>query len=433
MKCIKEEDLWLKIGLISQPIKNQQYRLSKFVVRLSVEKGFLLYNTATGCLLLFENEQDFQDANSYLISKWFYVPTTDFDEFLWIDFLRDKKRELSKNNFNKSYIIMTTMDCNARCFYCYEKGRKPIVMTSKTAKDISNFIIADTANKKVKFSWFGGEPLVNSSVIDFICTSLQKNGIDYVSNIISNGLLFSEDLIERAKTTWNLKKAQITIDGTEEKYLKTKAFKDGHGDEFKKVLLNIENLLKNNISVSIRLNQNLDNTDDLLDLADLLKNKFANYCNLTAYNRLLFDEEITENTQVAYFRLKQRLRQLRLLKPYFGESIGYSQCMADNDSSLVITPNGKVGKCEHFSETNLVGSIYDNEFDSRTLERFKEHYDKLSSCDICVFYPNCVRLKMCPSQLDVCSEFFRSDLMDNLHSAMKACYKHNKGVRDNVD
>lgn len=53
MQCLKEEDNWLKAGLIRQPIEDLQYRLSKFVVKLSVKDGCLLYNAATGSLLFF--------------------------------------------------------------------------------------------------------------------------------------------------------------------------------------------------------------------------------------------------------------------------------------------------------------------------------------------------------------------------------------------
>ncbi|MCQ2202931.1 MAG: 4Fe-4S cluster-binding domain-containing protein [Bacteroidales bacterium] len=312
MKCIKEEDSWLKTKLIRQPKENLHYRLSKFVVKLSVDGGFLLYNTATGCILYFENEIDFQDSTDQLIQNWFFLPSKGFDEFAWVEFLRDKKRELSQSNPTKSYIIMTTMDCNARCFYCYEKGRKAIYMTEKSANDISNYIISNAMNNKVKISWFGGEPLINQKVIDVICNNLKKNNIKFISHIITNGLLFTKEATERAKNVWNLKKAQVTIDGTEEIYLRTKAFKNGHGDEFQNVMHNIDSLLENNIAVSIRLNQSFDNTNDLLELSDYIKNRFVGNNNLSVYNRLLFDEEITEDTQNAYFKLKHKLRALGL-------------------------------------------------------------------------------------------------------------------------
>ena len=74
---------------------------------------------------------------------------------------------------------------------------------------------------------------------------------------------------------------------------------------------------------------------------------------------MLFEEKITDEVETAYFELKQKLIHLGLRKPKYGEAIKYAQCMADNDSSMAITPDGHIGKCEHFSEDYFVGSIYD--------------------------------------------------------------------------
>lgn len=100
--------------------------------------------------------------------------------------------------------------------------------------------------------------------------------------------------------------------------------------------------------------------------------------------------------------------------------------MADNDSSFVITPNGKIGKCEHFSDINLIGSVNDKTLDYKMIERFKEQHEKLAICDTCAFYPSCIRLKMCPSQIDICTEFFRKEILDNIHHMMKDCYRRFK-------
>ena len=422
MKCIKGEDSWLKNGLIRQKVKNQQYRMSTFVVDLPIDCGRLLYNTVTGSILFFESDQELQNSKDILINNWFFIPVVDFDEFLWADFLRNKKRELSSRNPVRSYLVMTTMDCNARCFYCYEKGRKPITMANDTANKVSDFIIANASTKKVKLSWFGGEPLVNSQAINIICENLRRNSYNYVSHMISNGLLFSDNVIANALNLWNLKRIQITIDGTEDRYLKIKSFKNSKGDEFHRVLNNIESLLKNNISVSVRLNQNHDNTADLLNLVDIIKDKFSDFDNLSVYNRLLFDEEITPEIKNDYFNLKHKLRRTKLLKPKSRDAVKHSQCMADNDYSLVITPDGHIGKCEHFSENHFIGSIYEKDFDCQVINQFKEKHEKLSICSTCALYPSCVRFKMCPSQLEQCQDFTREDLYDDLYFMMKSCY-----------
>lgn len=61
--------------------------------------------------------------------------------------LGDRKKK------TKSYTILTTTDCNARCFYCYELGRSRIPMSEQTAHEIADYISAP----KVNIHWFGGE------------------------------------------------------------------------------------------------------------------------------------------------------------------------------------------------------------------------------------------------------------------------------------
>ena len=50
----------------------------------------------------------------------------------------------------------------------------------------------------------------------------------------------------------------------------------------------------------------------------------------------------------------------------------YQQCMADNDSAVVINPEGNLGKCEHFSESEFFGSVFSEKKDMAIINRFKE-------------------------------------------------------------
>ena len=77
--------------------------------------------------------------------------------------------------------------------------------------------------------------------------------------------------------------------------------------------------------------------------------------------------------------------------------------MADNDSSVIITPKGEIGKCEHFTNKHLVGNIYDSEFDYSEILKWKEQYQPSQKCLNCPLYPQCVRIKMCPEERELCT------------------------------
>ena len=165
------------------PVINQ-YRLSKFVIYIDNQEGWILYNTATGSIVSIKNEKDLYKSQEELIKMFFFVPQT-FDEILWIKELRASYRFMPKERIISGYTILTTMDCNARCFYCYEKGQPPITMSEKTANEVADFMIKSSSGTSLDIRWFGGEPLVNTTAIDIICDKMVTNGVPFKSSIIS--------------------------------------------------------------------------------------------------------------------------------------------------------------------------------------------------------------------------------------------------------
>lgn len=431
MEVIRQEQSWFRYHLIKQPKQNIKYRLSNFVIKQVTDDGILLYNNVTGCLLFFKSENEIKDHFVFLVEHWFYLPVGSFNECDWVDFLRKKRIENASHQGINSYVIMTTLDCNARCFYCYEKGIPHISMTEKNAIATSEYIQRHSTNK-VKLTWFGGEPLLNTVIIDLICQKLNDFGISYFSHIITNGLLITKDIVDKAINVWKLKRVQITLDGTEQVYLRTKAYINSQGNEFQTVLDNIEVLLNSKIAVNIRLNQDAYNTEDLLVLLDLLHNRFGSNPYLTIYNRLLFNfkGDYTQKQIDCYYKLKSKLNAWGYLKGYKSlNGIINHQCMADSNHALVITPSGLIGKCEHFTKEKMIGSIFTEGFDPLVLQMWDERYNRQKECNSCPLYPTCIRIKMCPNQKKYCSDFYRKDRMESLNIAIEHCYKEWKTLK----
>ena len=208
--------------------------------------------------LLTPEEYAAPDNLPELRDGWFRVPQK-MDDMKYADQVRFIRRTMWKEPEHiTSYTIFTTTDCNARCFYCYELGRSRIPMSDETAHKAAAYIAAHCGGEKVHLHWFGGEPLFNKQVIDIICTDLAEKGIVYESMIISNGYLFDGATVEQAVSHWKLKSVQITLDGTEEIYNRSKAFiyTDGKSP-YQVVLANIQRLLDAGVSVHIRLNRNI--------------------------------------------------------------------------------------------------------------------------------------------------------------------------------
>lgn len=388
------------------------YRLMHFVVQLRADDGLLLYNVMTRAVALLSPEEarrmtDNPASVPELVAKWFAVPLNHDDRKLARE-IRAVGRMLEKRPEGLvGFTILTTTDCNARCFYCYEKGRSRVSMKEETALKVAEFIIRNHAREKVRLRWFGGEPLYNKGVISLICGRLRRAGVDYQSSIISNGYLFDDDTVSEAIGPWNLKKVQITLDGTEEVYNRSKAFVRPETSPYRRVLSNIHRLLDADIKVSIRLNIGRHNADDLLDLADVLINELGGRKLFSVYSHTLFEtgaemeaESHTDSRRRELFdarmRLQEKLREGKIAQEgSLPDQLKLNRCMADRDADVVILPDGRLGKCEHYSEDHCFGSIDSPERDETLLAEFKRLREELDACADCPFYPDCYRLTQC--------------------------------------
>jgi len=405
-----------------------KYRLLNYCVILEVAEGILVFNTLTRALvLLTRDEYEERFNNEYLKEHWFTVPE-DYNEKGRVELVRwINSTMLAKQKNITSYTILTTTDCNARCYYCYEMGYQRVSMTEKTAIKVAEFIREKSGGEPVKINWFGGEPLYNAKVIDCICKSLQENQIAYESIMISNGYLFDDDTVNRAVNLWKLQKVQITLDGTEEVYNGSKAYIYREGSAYQRVLSNIERLLDAGISVIIRMNIQVKNADDLLNLTEELVHRFKERENIWAYAHVIFEDGTAledlysqsdlEKIYGSLLRIEERLISNGLFKQErLARKVKQNHCMADSGKAVLINPNGALGLCEHFAESNLIGHIDSPEQDQEMKESWMETKE-LSACEKCFSYPECIRLKKCPHNED-CPEQKQEYIRKKIQRAM---------------
>lgn len=427
-----------------QPIEaDTVYRPIKYLRKINSEDGTVVFNILSGEIILLEKGEEnilcptgntSDETTKMLIEKWFLVPegTKDFEISDKLTWLIENLNSIYTSPKISSFVILPTTDCNARCFYCYELGRSRINMSMDTAKDVLYYIMRKKSDGEIKLQWFGGEPLYNVKVIDFICTELEKKGVAFKSHMVSNGYLFDPEMIKRAKELWKLKKVQITIDGTKDVYNRVKAYihKDCE-NPFERVLTNIEGLLNNEIQVHIRMNMDMHNIDDLYELSDYLTERFKGHNNYFMYPHLLYDsgKKVTANRdedylKSKYYELKSKLNRLDPRKPeYFSITHFKSRCMADTDTTVMILPEGQLGKCEHNTEDQFIGSIYDETLDLKKIREFKRLAPQLKKCDLCDMRPACIHLTCCPNHKnESCNELDKQIKEQNLDMLVMKVY-----------
>ena len=389
----------------------EQYRPMNFVVEQPVEDGLLLYHTMTKSFVLLtpEEAKQYKTAPSTmtdLIGEWFLVPMAHDDRLLSRQ-IRDVARMVGKHTKAiTSYTIMTTTDCNARCFYCYEMGVPRIPMSLETAKRVADYIIKHSQGEKVHITWYGGEPLYNKPIITYISNILKESGTKYESFMITNGYLFDDETIDEANSLWQMKSLQISLDGTEQIYNRSKAFIYKGKNAYRRVIDNIHKLQEAGIRISIRLNIDMHNADNLMELAEELHREFPNPEGIGVYLHQLFEEE-KKRTAIHHEEKRKivfnKMQEIRLILANYGfarkvklrQKVKTNKCMADNDSCITITPDGHIGKCDHYSQNNFVSHIDSDEWDEATIDEFRKTNEETEACETCFDYPNCFMLTRC--------------------------------------
>lgn len=165
-------------------------KFSKFnVYKKYNDQEYWVFNTLTTALIILENEKFMK----YFINQDLDNGSEDVNEFLEMGFLIEDNfneleylEELRKTvvNSNKKIadiMIAPTMDCNARCYYCFENGCHREKMTFETADAVVHYIEENWNGELFNVTWFGGEPLLATDIIDYISEQMaQKIFIIYL-------------------------------------------------------------------------------------------------------------------------------------------------------------------------------------------------------------------------------------------------------------
>ena len=452
MNIIVEGNINIRSAMSRSYHNDIKYKASKYMIHCVVEDGTLLFNLITGeVILLSTSECDAiehitsgkEQVLSELVKHGFLVPDDCIEEQSLEQIRSIFLKEREQKHIITYYNVLTTTACNARCFYCYEHGIKKRTMSIETADNLVKFIQSHHGNKKILFGWFGGEPTLGVDCIDYICTKMIELGIPFTSQMVSNAYLFDQDMIKRAKERWNLKKIQITLDGTEEIYNRTKAYVNISDNAYKRVLRNIGLFLDEQIDVNIRLNMDEHNIEDLRKLVDELGTLFGGRKNLAIYVRLLKEnaganpikhcQEDRARLGRYYFELQDKLEQngwsqiwkfsLPNLKPF--------SCMADDPFSIQVTPDGILSKCEDRIYDKVVGTLEDGITDTKQMKWWQERR-QFEECKNCPLLPSCTKLlKNCPVRTPECDINDKEKRIQLCYDTMKKEYEQWKKCHNN--
>jgi len=320
------------------------------------------------------------------------------DEYEYLKNL-SKKNESNQKDF--SLMINPTLDCNLKCWYCYENHIKGSKISPAVASNIKK-IIAKTflCNRDLEVFYlyfFGGEPLIGFSktkeLIRFISENCKKRKILLQLQFTSNGVLINEKIVEFLKQHGDNISFQITLDGGKTYHDKTRYLPSQTGT-YEIILRNIKLLLHNKISVVLRINYTEENFTSIPSILTNIHDWKAEY---KAYLKIDFQRIWQDN--------KQSLNIDDYMESFINEGFivtspirDFDQlrfpCYADTLNQILINYNGNVYKCtaRDFTENNRDGYLNENGeivWTKLTPAERTAYKMSISVCKICSILPLC--------------------------------------------
>ena len=416
-------------------------RPASFIFQVPVSEGILLHNTLTTELLFLQPDEatDFF-TSPYAAKHWFSVPGIT-SEIELVQTVRDALIAIDKVSHSICdffYLIFTTTCCNARCPYCYEIGHHHNTsMSRETAEKTADFIIQRSyPGQRLRLDWMGGEPLLNTAVIDLICDRVRASGTPFSSGMATNAYLMTEDLLRKTKDRWNLSLVQITLDGTEEKYNSTKRYVGVNTEKsspYRRIMDNIEAAIRLGISLEIHLNMTPENCDDIIDVAKELYRRFGKtdliLVKVVLLNQRLFDETNRRSDADEKLLFERCCAMIDLLDEY-----GYSvpmipykirlyHCAPAADAKLGIMTDGHICWCDEVLDQHPLGTVDSQMLDEDEIAFYNRKMQDLEECKGCPFYPKCIRLECCHTDVPWCTEQYRGLEAYKLQKAMLNAYR----------
>ena len=170
---------------------------------------------------------------------------------------------------NVSVTICPTLACNFECPYCFAtRGRGK--MSPEVQDDVVGLVarMLDAAHaKELTITWFGGEPLMGTDVIESLSPRLirlaEERGCEYKAWIFTNGYLPTEDVVDLLLRC-HVNNVHIPLDGVGATNDATRRLVGG-GPTYQRIVDNL-GLLKPPITTLIRANVHEGNVGEVDEL-----------------------------------------------------------------------------------------------------------------------------------------------------------------------
>lgn len=376
-------------------------RSSKYNILINIGKQEIVYNTVSNRFIeltsnikrCLSGELGDENLATYLRYNNFIVDE-DEDEIAKITNLILERRFSTKVY---RLVLNTSMDCNLKCWYCYESHQKGALMSEEMVYRILNHL--DVKSRMMPFEYleltlFGGEPMMNykavSSLLSGIKRLSKKYGFTIRSGIVTNGTFINQryiDLLKNFPTNF-----QITIDGDKDSHNAIRKFKIGRRESYGLILKGLKMLNDADADFYYTIRVNYDDTV-IENIETLIRDISFMNRQRTKISLHKVWQCRAEISKEKLFSVVNMINRYRFRVDLYALSPSFHCCYADLYNEAVINYDGRVYKCtaRNFDEGNscgtlsLTGSIYwDTEKVKKRLSLGLPEY-----CRNCVILPSC--------------------------------------------
>ena len=180
-----------------------------------------------------------------LTEHGFIVPSRATDTEALNKFFTDYREDTEQMRVT----VLTTLQCNFACDYCFQGdhgdyNKHADKMSLDDSARLADWIeqrLDELKPKRLTITFFGGEPLLNLPVVydqaERAFAACQKRGVTLALGIITNGLLLTEELVDRL-LPYGLGYVKVTLDGDRDTHNKMRPLRGGQGT-FDRIIENV--------------------------------------------------------------------------------------------------------------------------------------------------------------------------------------------------
>ncbi len=298
----------------------------------------------------------------------------------------------------KALCLHIAHSCNLNCSYCFASQGKyhgeRALMSFEVGKQALDFLVENSGSRKnLEVDFFGGEPLMNFSVVKQLVNyarSIEKEkGKNFRFTLTTNGVLVDDDVIEFSNR--EMSNVVLSLDGRKEVHDRFRVDYQGRGS-WDYIVPKFQKFVKErgNRSYYMRGTFTHHNPDFLEDIKEMLDLGFTELSMEPVVCAPDDPSALTEADKAVVMEQYEKLAELMLERHREGKPFTFYHYMIDlkggpciykrvsgcgsGTEYMAVTPWGDLYPCHQFvgDDKYLLGNVYDGVTNTAVQDEFTE-------------------------------------------------------------